>query len=162
MEDLNKLQEQLKEIILNYEQKACGKIDNRNQIKQFNALVRNEGIDEELINFIIDVTDEINTRHFEFAEHTIKAIKDMSGINNVDIEKLKKVLEKLQEENDNLSIKTKPKKKVAWYDISKWSMEEAKFFLMVTIAISLIILIFSNADNEPLINALLNLNKEGK
>lgn len=146
MKDLTELQEKLKDIVLLYEEKTSGRIDNKNQIKQFNALVRNEDIDEDLINFIIDATDEINTRHFEFVEHTTKTIKDITEITHVDIEKLKHLIDKLpkhHKEEDKETTPTKP----AWYDFTKWNTSDAKFFLVVLLGAGVITAFVLNANN---------------
>ena len=147
MDDLTKLQDELKQIILTFEEKASGnKIDNKHLIKQFTSLVKNEDINEELINFIIDSTDEINTRHFQFVEHTTKTIKDISEIAHKDIEKLKKILEITKVNCNVISMNTKV---TPWYDIRAWSLTEFKsIFTLVLIFMVLVGLIVNAGDKE--------------
>lgn len=147
MDELSKLQDELKQIILAFEEKATGnKIDNKHLIKQFTALVKNENINEELINFIIDSTDEINTRHFQFVEHTTKTIKDISEIAHKDIEKLKKILETTKLNCNVISMNTKV---TPWYDIRAWSLTEFKsIFTLVLIFMVLVGLIVNAGDKE--------------
>ncbi len=147
MDELSKLQDELKQSILAFEEKATGnKIDNKHLIKQFTALVKNENINEELINFIIDSTDEINTRHFQFVEHTTKTIKDISEIAHKDIEKLKKILETTKVNCNVISMNTKV---TPWYDIRAWSLTEFKsIFTLVLIFMVLVGLIVNAGDKE--------------
>ncbi len=147
MDELSKLQDELKQTILAFEEKATGnKIDNKHLIKQFTALVKNENINEELINFIIDSTDEINTRHFQFVEHTTKTIKDISEIAHKDIEKLKKILETTKVNCNVISMNTKV---TPWYDIRAWSLTEFKsIFTLVLIFMVLVGLIVNAGDKE--------------
>ena len=146
MDDLSKLQDELKQIILTFEEKATGnKIDNKHLIKQFTALVKNEDINEELINFIIDSTDEINTRHFQFVEHTTKTIKDISEITHKDIEKLKKILETTNIKNttiDNTSTT------VPWYNIKSWTLSDFKTIIILLVALFISIGFIVNANNK--------------
>ncbi len=147
MDDLSKLQDELKQSILAFEEKATGnKIDNKHLIKQFTALVKNENINEELINFIIDSTDEINTRHFQFVEHTTKTIKEISEIAHKDIEKLKMILETTKVNCNVISMNTKV---TPWYDIRAWSLTEFKsIFTLVLIFMVLVGLIVNAGDKE--------------
>ena len=146
MDELSKLQDELKQSILAFEEKATGnKIDNKHLIKQFTALVKNENINEELINFIIDSTDEINTRHFQFVEHTTKTIKDISEIAHKDIEKLKKILEtaKLNCNVISTNIKVTP-----WYDIRAWSLTEFKSIFTLVLIFMVLVGLIVNANNK--------------
>ncbi len=146
MDDLTKLQDELKQIILTFEEKASGnKIDNKHLIKQFTSLVKNEDINEELINFIIDSTDEINTRHFQFVEHTTKTIKDISEITHKDIEKLKKILENTDLVNKNtVTANTND----SWYDIKKWSILDIKTILALLAIVSISTAVIVNVNNK--------------
>lgn len=145
MDDLTKLQDELKQIILTFEEKASGnKIDNKHLIKQFTSLVKNEDINEELINFIIDSTDEINTRHFQFVEQTTKTIKDISEITHKDIEKLKRIIETTKLNcNINGTNKTVP-----WYDIRAWSLTDFKSIFTLVIVFTLLIGLIVNAGDK--------------
>lgn len=155
MHDLTALQEELKKIILTFEEKATGnKIDNRHLIKQFNSLVRNEDINEELINFIIDSTDEMNTRHFQFVEHTTKTIKDLSEITHKDIEKLKKILES-SNYNNNKPIKENTD--VPWFNIRAWSVLDFKIILGLLIALFATIGFTVNANNKDFYSTVSNI-----
>ena len=144
MDDLTKLQDELKQIILTFEEKASGnKIDNKHLIKQFTSLVKNEDINEELINFIIDSTDEINTRHFQFVEHTTKTIKDISEITHKDIEKLKKILE-----TTNIKTTTINNAVIPWYNIKFWSLSDFKTIVIILTVFFISIGIIVNANNK--------------
>lgn len=146
MDDLTKLQDELKQIILTFEEKASGnKIDNKHLIKQFTSLVKNEDINEELINFIIDSTDEINTRHFQFVEHTTKTIKDISEITHKDIEKLKKILENTDLVNKNTTVNDNND---SWYDIKKWSILDIKTILALLAIVSISTAVIVNVNNK--------------
>lgn len=146
MDDLTKLQDELKQIILTFEEKASGnKIDNKHLIKQFTSLVKNEDINEELINFIIDSTDEINTRHFQFVEHTTKTIKDISEITHKDIEKLKKILENTNLVNKNTTVNDNND---SWYDIKKWSILDIKTILALLAVVLISTAVIVNANNK--------------
>lgn len=146
MDDLTKLQDELKQIILTFEEKASGnKIDNKHLIKQFTSLVKNEDINEELINFIIDSTDEINTRHFQFVEHTTKTIKDISEITHKDIEKLKKILENTNLVNKNTTVNDNND---SWYDIKKWSILDIKTILALLAIVLISTAVIVNANNK--------------
>lgn len=151
MEELTKLQEELKQIILAFEEKASGnKIDNKHLIKQFNALVKNEDINEELINFIIDSTDEINTRHFQFVEHTTKTIKDISEITHKDIEKLKRILETtnaINTSNTNSNSNTSTPI-IPWYDFKAWTLGDVKIIMVLLIVLAISIGFITNAKDK--------------
>jgi hypothetical protein len=153
MQDLTALQEELKKIILTFEEKVSGnKIDNKHQIKQFNSLVRNEDINEDLINFIIDSTDEINTRHFQFVEHTTKTIKDLSDITHKDIEKLKKIIE-----NNNTDINKKSDKSttdVPWFNVKSWTLLDIKIILGLLIILFITIGFTVNAKDKEFYNVV--------
>lgn len=152
MDDLTKLQDELKQIILTFEEKASGnKIDNKHLIKQFTSLVKNEDINEELINFIIDSTDEINTRHFQFVEHTTKTIKDISEITHKDIEKLKKILENTDLINKNTAIANTND---SWYDIKKWSILDIKTILTLLAIVSISTAVIVNVNNKEFFSAV--------
>lgn len=160
MGELSKLQEELKKILLEYEEKASSRIDNKHQIKQFNALVRNEDISEELINFIIDTTDEINTRHFEFVDHTTKTIRDIGDITHRDIEKLKYLMDTTLKKKDDEIKDTKNKlteKITPWYDFTKWSISDAKFFIIIILVSLIVLLLFLNSNNIEFLNGLSSL-----
>lgn len=152
MDDLTKLQDELKQIILTFEEKASGnKIDNKHLIKQFTSLVKNEDINEELINFIIDSTDEINTRHFQFVEHTTKTIKDISEITHKDIEKLKKILENTNLVNKNTVTANTGD---SWYDIKKWSILDIKTILALLAIVSISTAVIVNVNNKEFFNTV--------
>lgn len=145
MDELSKLQDELKQSILAFEEKASGnKIDNKHLIKQFTALVKNENINEELINFIIDSTDEINTRHFQFVEHTTKTIKDISEIAHKDIEKLKKILETTNIKTTTINTTTT----ISWYNIKNWTLSDFKTVVMLLAILFVSIGFILNANNK--------------
>ena len=145
MDELSKLQDELKQSVLTFEEKASGnKIDNKHLIKQFTALVKNDNINEELINFIIDSTDEINTRHFQFVEHTTKTIKEISEITHRDIEKLKKILGTTNTKTTTINTTTT----ISWYNIKNWTLSDFKTVIMLLAILFVSIGFILNANNK--------------
>lgn len=154
MEDLTKLQKELKQIVLTFEEKASSRIDNKHQLKQFTSLVKNEDINDELINFIIDVVDEVNTRHSHFVDNTVKTIKEMSDITHQDIEKLKESLEKSLNENKE-TVKVEQNKGL--FKSLKFEVSDIKFFTIMFLILFAMLIIFMNSNNTEFYKFIHNL-----
>ncbi len=144
MTNLTNLQKELKEIILTYEEKTSSRVDNKNYIKQYNSLIRKGNIDEDLVNFIVDSNDEINTRHHEFVEQTTRAIRDIGHIKHTDIEKLKELIETL-DKTDKVDVNVKVEVK-SWFNPATWSIGDAKFFLGTAVFIFVIAMTLLSTD----------------